>query len=93
MDFKDASGRLIGQSPVIVDRGRFTAGPFTAGYQSHPRGDYSIVIDSPMNDMQPKAVRKLLGHNGKNLRGPLAVYQEILTPGWVIHFEAPVVIR
>ena len=60
----------LGQDNMVVLNGHFRAGSFSDGGDAYPSGSYTVAIDSPMNDLQPRSVQTILGHDGIRLRGP-----------------------
>jgi hypothetical protein len=91
-------GRMFAaaEDSIVVHAHHFTAGPFSDGGKPFPSGTYSFAIESPLADLQPESVRKVIGENGSMLQGPLSAPNILggrVWPGRTIHFETQVVLR
>jgi len=56
---------------AVAANGAFTAGPFTANHAPLPTGSYEVRIVMPVPNVQPEAVRAVIGENGEHLKGRL----------------------
>ncbi|QJQ96083.1 MULTISPECIES: hypothetical protein [Halomonadaceae] len=64
------TSRVRWQSRVNVSDGTFEAGPFGPG-SGLPDGNYLIEVHMPPANVQPMAVREVIGERGEHLSGPL----------------------
>ena len=84
------------QDKIVVHAHHFTAGPFSDGRNPLPGGTYRFSIHSPLADLQPEGVRKVIGGDGSLMRGPLAapiILGGRVFPGFTVHFETQVELR
>ena len=57
---------------ATVHSGKFITEPFSALGSNLPPGNYIIKITSPLPDLEPPAVKAILGNKGNKLKGKLA---------------------
>jgi len=57
---------------TTVTKGTFRVAPFTQNGGPLNPGVYKIEVSSPLADLQPAAVRVVIGNHGSKLDGPLA---------------------
>ena len=78
----------IGGGVLNIKNGRVSTPPITVSGSPLAKGDYEFAAGCSDSDMQPAAVKKLFGADGKNLDGPLVqpygkafriVYKTVLT--------------
>lgn len=78
----------IGGGLLNIKNGRVSTPPITVSGNPLAPGDYEFAAGCSDSDMQPAAVKKLFGVDGKNLDGPLVqpygkssriVYKTVLT--------------
>jgi hypothetical protein len=76
---------LIDEAKVTVRNGKFEAGPFgpEEGLQN---GKYLATAVMPPSMFQPDSVRRVIGKQGENLRGPLVAPGKL---GVIVSAEIP----
>ena len=58
---------------VSVDRGNFESNWFSNKGKALPSGTYEISISSPITDLQPDSVKRVIGNKGENLVGNMII--------------------
>lgn len=59
------------QDHATVERGKFSAGPFSARGSALPPGDYEVEVVFPLAHTQPSIVRQMVGEKNEKLEGRL----------------------
>jgi hypothetical protein len=88
--------RILAQDHIVVHAHHFTAGPFSQDGNPLPSATYRFSIESPLADLQPESVRKVIGENGSLIHGPLSapiILGGRVFEGRTVHFETQVVLR
>lgn len=71
---RSTSSKYFAQDKVEVIDGRIVSSWFSDGNNSLRSGIYEIEVSSPLPDLQPPAVRTVIGQTGENLLGPVRTW-------------------
>lgn len=83
-------GRTVAQQNTVVGDGAFKVGPFfREGLAPLEVGRYMLEIGTPGAQFQPSEVKKIIGDEGINLKGPLVINRPV---GNVVQYETRIVV-
>ena len=68
---RGTASKYFTQDKVEVADGRIVSPWFSDAGKPLPLGLYKIEVSSPLPDLQPPAVRSVIGRSGENLLGPV----------------------
>ena len=74
LDLRGTSAKYFAQDKVEVIDGRIMSSWFSDGSKPFRSGTYEIEVSSPLPDLQPPAVRAVIGQTGENLSGPVRTW-------------------
>jgi len=74
LGLRGTASKYFAQDKVDVADGRIIFSWFSDGGKPLPSGTYEIEVSSPLPDLQPSAVRAVIGQTGENLLGPIRTW-------------------
>lgn len=74
LGLRGTASKYFAQDKVDVADGRIVSSWFSARGKPLRSGTYEIEVSSPLPDLQPPAVRAVIGQTGENLSGPVSTW-------------------
>jgi hypothetical protein len=74
LDLRGTTSKYFAQDKIDVVDGRIVSSWFSDGGKPLRSDTYEIVVSSPLPDLQPPAVRAVIGRTGENLSGPVRTW-------------------